>query len=157
VQLEAQLAGGETLKATAFALARAEPSADEPPPVEIEISRWRPRHDGGGWESDVVVQPANREVAWDHVERVTQRWDGGAEVDMRRWGEVIAVEERLLRGGFRGRVTVSPAEAGEGTKQIIDLLYGHDTEGEEVVVSWSPFKREAPAGSSDAGGEAKAR
>jgi hypothetical protein len=156
VQLEARLESGETLKATAFALARAQPPGDEPPPVEIEISRWRPRSDGG-WESDVVVRPANGEIAWEHVERVTQRWDGGAEVDTRGWGEVIEVEERLPRGGFRGRVTVSPAEAGEGTKQILDFLHGHDPAGKEVVVSWSPFKREAPTGSSSAGGEVPGR
>jgi hypothetical protein len=68
------------------------------------------------------------------------------EVSTRKWNEVIRVDEGLERGGFRGHVLVSPAEAAPGTKQILDFLYGYDTSGQEVVVSWSPFKSEPPAG-----------
>jgi hypothetical protein len=66
------------------------------------------------------------------------------EFDTRSWSEVIAVDERLERGGFRGRVLVSAGEVGPGVKQIIDVLRGHDAAGEEVAVSWTPFKRDAP-------------
>jgi hypothetical protein len=31
-----------------------------------------------------------------------------------------------------------------GTKQILDFLYGYDSTGQEVVVSWSPYKSDAP-------------
>jgi hypothetical protein len=61
---------------------------------------------------------------------------------MRPWREVLQVEEELGNGGSRGYVTVRASEAPSELKQILDFLYGHDAAGQEVVVSWSPFKRE---------------
>ena len=76
---------------------------------------------------------------------MTRRWDGRVDADMRPWRDVIDVEEDLDRGGFRGRVRVSAAEASPQTKQIFDFLHGHDAAGKEVVVSWAPFKAEPSA------------
>jgi hypothetical protein len=42
-------------------------------------------------------------------------------------------------------VSVDAAEAPPEVKQIIDQLYGHDASGGEVVIAWTPFKRETPA------------
>jgi hypothetical protein len=98
----------------------------------------------------VVARSALGDITWDRLERVTQYWDGGVDVSTRKWNEVIRVDEGLDHGGFRGHVLVSPAEAAPGTKQILDFLYGYDTSGQEVVVSWSPFKSEPPPSSGEA-------
>jgi hypothetical protein len=144
VRLQARLDRGGPLEATAFALARGQPPADAPPPVDLRISRWRPNPEGG-WRSDVVVRaPEKTDITWERLERILLHWDGQADVTTRDWREVIRVEEDLEHGGFRGHVRVSPAESSAEIKQILDFLYGHDATGKEVVVSWSPFKREPP-------------
>jgi hypothetical protein len=143
VRVSARSSRGVPLTATAFVLARGAPPNDEPPPVELEVSRWSAQPDGG-WRSDLVVRDVAAGVTWDRVERVTRYWDGGVDIDTREWSEVIRVEEGLERGGFRGYVLVSPSEAAPGIKQILDFLYGVDPAGQEVVVSWSPYKSEAP-------------
>ncbi len=145
VRLQARLGRGGPLEATAFALVRGQPPSDVPPPVELRISRWRPNPEGGGWRSDVVVRaPEKTDITWERFERVLVHWDGEADFTTPDWREVIRVEEVLEHGGFRGYVTVSPAESSVDIKQILDSLYGHDATGKEVVVSWSPFKREPP-------------
>ena len=146
VRLQARLDRGGPLEATTFVLARGQPPAEVPPPVELRISRWRPDPDSGGWRSEVVVRaPEKTDITWERLERLLVHWDGEADFSTRDWREVIQVEELLEHGGFRGYVKVSPTEAGSDIKQILDSLYGHDAAGKEVVVSWSPFKREAPA------------
>jgi hypothetical protein len=143
VKVSARSSRGAPLTATAFVLTRGAPPNDEPPPVELEVSRWSAQPDGG-WRSELVVRDVSTDVTWDRVERVTRYWDGGVDIDTRRWSEVIRVEEGLERGGFRGYVLVSPSEAAPGIKQILDFLYGTDPMGQEVVISWSPYKSEAP-------------
>ncbi|AKJ05185.1 PKD domain-containing protein [Archangium gephyra] len=141
VRLQARLDRGGPLEATAFALTRGQPPS-EPPPVELRVSRWRPLPEGG-WRSDVVLRvPEGKSVTWERLERISLHWDGQADTSMRPWREVLQVEEELGQGGFRGYVTVRPSEALPEIKQILDQLYGHDAAGQEVVVSWSPFKRE---------------
>ena len=144
VKVKARSSGGGPLSATAFVLVRGQPPNEAPHPVELEVSRWSPQAEGG-FRSEVVARSALDTITWDRLERVTQFWDGGVDVSTRKWSEVIHVEEGLERGGFRGYVLVSPSEAAPGTKQILDFLYGHDSSGQEVVVSWSPFKSEPPA------------
>ncbi|HSP79634.1 MAG TPA: PKD domain-containing protein, partial [Myxococcaceae bacterium] len=115
------------------------------PPVALEFSRWRPRPDGEGWQSELAVQsPAGSDVTWERLERYLLRWDDTFSVRTLDWREVIRVDEQLPRGGFRGQVMVSPAESTTEIKQIVDKLYGRDAQGEEVVVSWTPYKAEAP-------------
>jgi PKD domain len=143
VKLSARSSRGMLLTATAFVLTRGVPPNDEPTPVELEISRWSAQPDGG-WRSDLVVRDVSTGITWDRVERVTRYWDGGVDIDTRKWSEVVRVEEELERGGFRGYVLVSPSEASPGIKQILDFLYGTDLMGQEVMVSWSPYKSEAP-------------
>jgi hypothetical protein len=138
------LAGGKPLSATAFALTRGQPPVEEPP-VELEVSRWRPQADGG-WRSEVVVRnPHETAVTWERLERVTVRWDGHADISTRPWREGVHVEEDLGLGSFRGYVTVHASEVPPEVKQLLDSLYGTDGTGKEVVVSWSPFKREPSA------------
>jgi hypothetical protein len=147
VRLQARLGRGGPLEATAFALVRGQPPPDEPPPVDLRVSRWRPLPEGGGWRSDVVVHaPDGTDLTWERLERISLHWDGQADTVTRAWSEAIHVEEHLGQGGFRGYVTVSASEAPPDIKQILDFLYGRDAAGQEVVVSWSPFKREAPPG-----------
>jgi hypothetical protein len=143
--VEARTSRGQAREALAFVLTRGAPPDDEPPPVELEISRWSEQPDGG-WRSDLVVRDVAADVTWDRLERVTRYWDGGVDVDTRKWSEVVRVEEGLEHGGFRGYVLVSPSEAAPGTKQILDFLYGRDSSGQEVVISWSSYKSEAPPG-----------
>jgi hypothetical protein len=142
VRLEARLERGPPLEATAFALLRGQP-ASEPPPVALQVSRWRPNPEGEGWRSDVVVRaPEGTDVTWERLERVLLRWEGEPDIDTWPWRERVHVEEELGHGGWRGYVTVSAAEAAPEIKQILDSLHGRDAAGQEVVVSWSPFKRE---------------
>lgn len=152
VRLEARLAGGARLRATTFALVRGRPPTYEPPAMDLEISRWRPRADGNGWQSELTVRnPADTEVTWDRIERVTKRFDGSADIATLAWRDVIVVDEDLAGGGFRGHVRVDEAEVPPEVKQILDYLYGHDADGKEVMVAWTPFKRPAPPAPS--GGE----
>lgn len=145
VRLQARFERGPPLEAMGFALMRGQPPSDEPLPVQLQVSRWRPRPEGQGWRSDVVARaPENTDITWERFERVFLHWDGDTDVDTRTWSEVVHVEEDLGHGGFRGYVTVSPSEAASNIKQILDFLYGRDASGKEVVVSWSPFKREPP-------------
>ncbi|WP_224245119.1 PKD domain-containing protein [Hyalangium gracile] len=143
VRVEAFVSQGPPLTAMAFVLTRGSPPNDEPSPVELEVSRWSAQPDGG-WRSDVVVRELSPDITWDRVERVTRYWDGGVEVATRKWSEGLHVEERLEQGGFRGYTVVSPAESAPGIKQILDFLYGYDSAGQEVVISWSPYKSDAP-------------
>ncbi len=153
VKLQARLERGLTLEATTFVLTRGQPAPSELPAVELQVSRWKPRAGGAGWQSDVVVRaPDGTDLTWERLERVFVPWQGEATVDTRAWRERVHVEEDLGHGGFRGHVTVSPSEAGPELKQILDFLYGRDAAGQEVVVSWSPFKREPPADSPQAPG-----
>lgn len=143
VRVVARSSRGAPLMATAFVLTRGAPPSEGPRPAEFEVSRWSEQPDGG-WRSNVVVKDVATDITWDRLERVTRYWDGGVDIDTRKWSERVLVEEGLERGGFRGYVLVSPAEAGPGTKQILDTLYGYDSTGQEVVFSWSPYKSEAP-------------
>lgn len=144
VTLEARTASGAMLQATAFARIRGETPADAPPPAVLEISRWRALPEGQGWRSDLVVRvPGPEDVTWKRLERALVRWDGEMELRTWSWRDAVRVEETLEHGGFRGHVTVSPEEAPPEVKQVLDSLYGRDTTGKEVVVSWSPFKRPA--------------
>lgn len=143
VRVVARSSRGTPLIATAFVLTRGAPPNDGPRPAELEVSRWTEQPDGG-WRSDVVVKDVATDITWDRLERVTRYWDGGVDIDTRKWTEVVRVEEGLERGGFRGYVLVSPTEAAPGTKQILDTLYGYDSTGQEVVFSWSPYKSGAP-------------
>jgi hypothetical protein len=144
VKLRAVVAGGASLEATAFAPTRGQPPSEEPPPVELSISRWRPAPGGSGWRSDVVIQPTSGDITWERLERIIVDWDGNVDTLTRPWGERVHVEEDLGQGGFRGYVTVAPSEATPDVKQILDALHGREAAGQEVVVRWSPFKREAP-------------
>ncbi len=147
VRLQVRLARGGPLEATAFALIRGQPPSGVTPPVDLRVSRWRPLPGDGGWRSDVVVRvPDGTAITWERLERISLHWDGQADTSTRGWSEAIHVEEHLEHGGFRGYVTVSASEAAPDIKQILDFLSGRDAAGQEVVVSWSPFKREAPPG-----------
>lgn len=143
VRVMARSPRGAPLVATAFVVTRGAPPSEGPRPAELEVSRWSEQPDGG-WRSNVAVKDVATDITWDRLERVTRYWDGGVDIDTRKWSEVVRVEEGLERGGFRGYVLVSPAEAASGTKQILDTLYGYDSTGQEVVFSWSPYKSEAP-------------
>ena len=143
VRVMARSARGAPLVATAFVVIRGSPPSEGPRPAELEVSRWSEQPDGG-WRSDLVVKDVATDITWDRLERVTRYWDGGVDIDTRKWSEVVRVEEGLERGGFRGYVLVSPSEAAPGTKQILDFLYGYDSTGQEVVFSWSPYKSAAP-------------
>ncbi len=141
VRLQVRLDRGGPLEATAFALMRGQPPSETPPPVDLRVSRWRPLPEGG-WRSDVVIRvPEGTAVTWERLERISLHWDGQADTSMRPWREVLHVEEELGNGGFRGYVTVSAFEAPPEIKQLLDQLYGHDAAGQEVAVSWSPYKR----------------
>lgn len=143
VRVSARSSRGAPLTATAFVLTRGAPPGGEPPPAELELSRWSAQPDGS-WRSELVVRDVTTDITWERIERVIRYWDGGVDIHTRPWSEVIRVEEELERGGFRGHVLVSPREAGAGTKQILDFLYGTDTRGQEVVFSWSSYKSPAP-------------
>jgi hypothetical protein len=91
----------------------------------------------------VVQSPGEGHITWERLERVIVRWDGEVDITTRPWNEMVRQEEDLGSGGFRGHVTVSPAEVPAEVKQVLDFLYGRDAAGKEVMVSWSPFKREA--------------
>jgi hypothetical protein len=142
VRVVARSSRGAPLTAMAFVLTRGAPPQEGPAPAELEVSRWSAQPDGG-WRSDLVVRDVSTDITWDRLERVTRYWDGGVDIDTRKWSEVVRVEEGLERGGFRGYVLVSPSEAAPDTKQILDFLYGYDSTGQEVVISWSPYKSEA--------------
>ncbi|XXF78852.1 PKD domain-containing protein [Myxococcaceae bacterium GXIMD 01537] len=145
VKLEARTAAGASLRATTFALIRGQAPPEVPPPAALDVSRFRELPDGKGWRSDLVVRiPGPEEVTWERLERTRVRWDGEVEQRTWAWRDAVRVEETLELGGFRGYVTVSPEEAPPEIKQVLDSLYGRDATGQEVVVSWSPFKRPAP-------------
>lgn len=145
VRLVARLTSGDELEAAAIVRMHGQPPAGEAPPVVLAIDRWRARADGSGWESALAVRSAGgRDIIWERLERVTKYFDDRVDIDTLPWDEVIQVDEPLAHGGFRGRVTVDNAAVPPEVKQLIDSLYGHDAAGEEVVVSWTPFKREAP-------------
>lgn len=168
VQLRARLAGGKTHEAAAFALVRGQPvptgtEGEALPPVALEISRWRPRPEGG-WQSDVSIdvkgeqgrEPgvtgAGTDIQWDRVERILLHDDGRTDTITHAVNEVVTLDKQLGHGGFRGRVLVSAADAAPDVRQIIDVLHGHDGAGQEVTVSWTPFKRE-PSPLPSPGGE----
>lgn len=145
VKLRATPTGGTLLETTAFALVRGQPPPEEPPRVELSVSRWRPAPLGGGWLSDLsVANPTPSAITWDTLQRVTIYWNGTVDVDTQPWSRWVRVEEDLGLGGFRGLVTVDAFDSHSDVKAILDALHGRDDTGQEVVVRWSPYKSEAP-------------
>ncbi|HEU4536695.1 MAG TPA: hypothetical protein VFS00_21365, partial [Polyangiaceae bacterium] len=90
--------------------------------------------------------PSGTSIRWERLERVVQFRDDRTRTAALSFAEAIRVEERLERGGFRGDVVVSEADAGDDVKQIHDTLRGRDEAGNAVAVSWTPFKRRPPEG-----------
>lgn len=147
VRLRALSRGGTSLSAAAFVRVRGQPPSDAQPRAVLEVERV---HAGAeGWRSEVQVRVAEgSNVTWEHVERVTVRWDDQVDASTRAWRDVITVEEGWERGGFRGHITVRAAEVPPDVKQVVDTLHGRDATGQEVVLSWASVKREpAPAAS----------
>ncbi|MFP2927729.1 PKD domain-containing protein, partial [Pyxidicoccus sp. 3LG] len=143
VRLSARREGGGEQTATAFVLVRGQPPPDEPPQARLKVERVAGRLSAEGWRSEVVVEvPEGGEVTWERVERLTVSWDDQVEVRTLGWRELITVEAELGRGGFRGYVTVLPAEVRPEVKQVIDFLHGRDVTGREVALSWASFKAE---------------
>lgn len=144
VRLTASRAGGGPRVATAFALVRGQPGPDSPPAAELDIQRWAQAPGREGWRSALSVRvPEGSDVTWERVERLIVSGDDQVASTTRAWRDAITVEEDLGRGGFRGFVTVSPAEAAPGVKQVLDSLHGRDASGREVALSWAAYKREA--------------
>jgi hypothetical protein len=136
--------------ATAFVLLRGQPGPGSPLPARLEARRWTQAPDGQGWRTALTVHvPEGGEVTWSHVERLIIREDDEVASTTRPWREAITVEEELGRGGFRGHVTVNPAESAPGVKQVVDSLLGRDASGHAVTLSWASYKREAGPGTSD--------
>jgi hypothetical protein len=144
VRLTARHAGTGPQVATAFVLLRGQPGPDSPLPARLEAQRWTEAPDGQGWRTALTVSvPEGGEVTWSHVERLIISEDDDVASTTRPWRDAITVEEELGRGGFRGHVTVSPAEAAPGVKQVVDSLHGRDASGEAVTLSWASYKRGA--------------
>lgn len=145
VRLSARDGAGAARTATAFVQLRGQPPPDAPPLATLEFDRARGPGGEEGWRSGVTVHvPEGGDVTWERLERLTVTWDDQVESRLRPWGEVIAVEEDLGRGGFRGHVTVRPSEVTPQVKQVLDFLHGRDVSGREVTLSWASFKSEAP-------------
>jgi hypothetical protein len=144
VRLSARGGGGAARAATAFVQVRGQPPPDAPPLATLEVERAQAGSSGEGWRTEVKVRvPEEGDITWEHVERLTVRWDDQVDVVTRAWREVITVEESWERGGFRGHVTVRASEVPPDVKQVVDSLHGRDATGREVVLSWASVKREA--------------
>jgi hypothetical protein len=143
VRLTAHRAGVAPLTASATVLVRGFPDPRTEGPVALEIGRWQLDPQGSRWQSAITVRSRDP-ITWDRLERITKY--AGDRVDMATldWRDVIAIDESLPHGGFRGRVLVPVEQVPPDVRQIIDVLYGHTSGGEEVTVSWTPFKRPAP-------------
>lgn len=140
--------GGEPLEATAFAVVRGRPRPHDAPPVELDVARWRPALEGGFQSALTLRVPAGTVITWSRLERVVQGWDDRTRSVSLPLEEAFRIDERLEGGGLRGEVFVSERDSGPEVKQVHDFLYGRDAAGAEIVVSWTPFKREAPPGAS---------
>lgn len=143
--------GGASLTGTTSVLVRGMPGKPDPGPVLLDIGRWQRDPAQDRWQSDIRVQVReNGPIVWERLERFTKYFDDRTESASLDWREVIAVDESLADGGFRGRVVVPAESVPPEVKQIIDVLHGRAADGSEVTVSWTPFKRD-PAGAGDAG------
>lgn len=142
---------GASLTGTAAVLVRGMPGTPDPGPVLLEIGRWQRDPAQDRWQSEIRVQVReNGPIVWERLERFTKYFDDRNESASLDWREVIAVDESLAGGGFRGRVVVPAESVPPEVKQIIDVLHGRAADGSEVTVSWTPFKRD-PASGGDAG------
>ncbi len=144
VRVRTRPAAGPPLEATAFAVLRGHPPPRDAPPVTLDVARFRPSPAGGFESPLILLVPPGADITWGHLERVVQHWDDTTRSASLSLDEAVGVDERLERGGFRGAVRVGAADAGPEVKQVHDFLYGRDGAGREVLVSWTPFKREAP-------------
>jgi hypothetical protein len=143
VRLTANRAGAAPLTASATVLVRGFPDPRAEGPVALELARWQLDPQKKRWQSAITVRP-RESITWDRLERITKY--AGDRVDMATldWRDVIAIDESLPHGGFRGHVLVPVEQVPPDVRQIIDVLYGHTSGGEEITVSWTPFKRPAP-------------
>ncbi|HEU4407617.1 MAG TPA: PKD domain-containing protein [Polyangiaceae bacterium] len=148
--------GGPPLEATAFAVVRGRPAPRDAPPVELDVARWRPTPEGGFRSPLALRAPPGTAITWERLERVTQSWDDRTRSVTLALDEALRIDERFEGGGFRGEAIVSERDSGPEVKQVHDFLYGRDARGAEVVVSWTPFKREAPPGGGGGGPSAPA-
>lgn len=151
VTVAARRAGAEALTGTTAVLVRGMPGTRDPGPVLLELGRWQHEPARNRWRSDIHVQVRERgPIVWERLERFTRYFDDRTESANLDWREVIAVDEDLAGGGFRGQVLVPDESVPPEVKQIIDVLHGRASDGAEATVSWTPFKR-APASPGDAG------
>jgi hypothetical protein len=142
---------GEPLTGTTAVLVRGMPGTRDPGPALLALGRWQHDPARNRWTSDIQVQVRERgPIVWERLERFTKYFDDRTESATLDWREVIAVDESLASGGFRGQVLVPDENVPPEVKQIIDVLHGRASDGAEVTVSWTPFKR-APASPGDAG------
>jgi hypothetical protein len=152
VTVAAGRAGAAPLTGTAAVLVRGMPGAREPGPMLLDIGRWQHDPARNRWYSDIRVHVReDGPIVWERLERFTKYFDDRTErVDL-DWREVIAVDESLAGGGFRGQVLVPDESVPPEVKQIIDVLHGRAPDGTEVTVSWTPFKRAPASSPGDAG------
>lgn len=141
VRLIARREGAEPLSATTMVAVRGFPEPRTEGPVTLAIERWQLDPARERWQSAITVRPREQAITWDRLERITKYADDRADMATLDWRDVIAIDEDLPAGGFRGHVLVPVAQVPPDVKQIIDVLYGHTSGGEEVSVSWTPFKR----------------
>jgi hypothetical protein len=143
VRLTVRRTGAEPLTGTATVLVRGFPSSRTEGPVALEIGRWQLDPARDRWQSPITVRPRDQTITWDRLERITKYVDDRVDMATLDWRDLIAIDENLAGGGFRGHVLVPVEQVPPDVKQIIDVLYGHTPDGEEVSVSWTPFKRPA--------------
>jgi hypothetical protein len=150
VRLTVHRAGAGPLAASYTVLVRGFPEPRTEGPVALEIGRWQLDTARDRWQTAITVRP-REPVTWGRLERITKY--AGDRVDMAtlEWRDVIVIDENLPSGGFRGHVLVPAEQVPPDVRQIIDVLYGHTSDGEEITVSWTPFKRPAAEVSGDGG------
>lgn len=141
VRSTAHRAGAGPLAAAATVLVRGFPEPRTEGPVALEIGRWQLEPARNRWQSPITVRPRDQQITWDRLERITKFVDDRVDMATLDWHDVIAIDEGLAGGGFRGHVLVPAEQVPPDVRQIIDILYGHTSGGEEVTVSWTPFKR----------------
>jgi len=149
VKVTARLRGGASPSASTIAFTGGRPNHD-PPKVLLAMDRWSFDETTNKWTTPVSIKnPTVDAITWTKLERVTKFFDDSHDIQELPWDQAIQVIESLEGGGFSGQVVIDASEVPPEVKQIIDRLHGEDDQGEEVIVSWTPFKRAGDAPPTD--------
>jgi len=142
VRLEARSAGGAVRSAATTVYLRGQARPPSPPDVLVELEGQRYDDAEQRWEVRLrVTNLARPPITWQTVERTAIHDDGRRPTRAVGWRSVVDQVEVAQGGSFVGWNVIAADEVPADVVRVVDRLVGRDGDGEEVAVTYSPYRR----------------